>query len=170
MTTDTCDPSPDGRPVKRFCPFCGQPLHDQLWEGALRRFCRRCHQPVYENPVPAACVVVPDDAGRILLVRRGVAPKKGRWCLPGGFMELGETPEAAALRELKEEAGLEVRIERLLGLRSTPSRLYHTILLAAYIVRTERKTAVAGDDATAARWFAGADLPATGVFLSVRTI
>ncbi len=160
MTTETRDANRDGWSAKRFCPRCGQPLQDRLWEGALRRFCRRCGQPVYENPVPAACVVVPDDAGRILLVRRGVAPQKGLWCLPGGFVELGEAPETAALRELKEEAGLKGRIECLLGLRSTPSRLYHTILLAAYLVRTEGQTPVAGDDATAARWFAPADLPA----------
>ena len=159
LTTEPFAASRDGRAVNRFCPRCGQPLHDQFWEGAVRRFCRRCRQPVYENPVPAACVVVPDGVGRILLVRRGVAPQKGLWCLPGGFIELGEAPEAAALRELKEEAGLEGRIERLLGLRSTPSRLYHTILLAAYLVRTEGQTPVAGDDATAARWFDPADLP-----------
>ncbi|MDJ0722245.1 MAG: NUDIX domain-containing protein [Desulfobacterales bacterium] len=159
MTTEGCDARRGGPAAIRFCPFCGNPLHDRFWEGALRRFCRRCRQPVYENPVPAACVVVPDSAGRILLVRRGVAPKMGLWCLPGGFMELGEAPEAAALRELREEAGLKGRIECLLGLRSTPSRLYHTILLAAYLVRTDGKTPVAGDDATAARWFDPADLP-----------
>ena len=159
MTIEACDGPQDGRAVKRFCPFCGQPLHDRLWEGTVRRFCRRCNQPVYENPVPAVCVVVPDAAGRILLVRRGIAPKIGDWCLPGGFMELGEKPEAAALRELKEEAGLTGRIECLLGLRSTPSRLYHTILLAAFLVQPEAGVPVAGDDATAARWYQPAKLP-----------
>ncbi len=75
-------------------------------------------------------------------------------------MELGETPEAAALRELKEEAGLGAKIDRLLGLRSTPSRLYHTILLAAYLVHPEGGPPVAGDDAADARWFQPDDLPA----------
>ncbi len=161
MTTEACNqPQDDGRPLKRFCPGCGQRLDDRFWEGAVRRFCQRCRQPVYENPVPAVCVVAPDPSGRILLVRRGVAPKVGDWCLPGGFMELGETPEAAALRELREETGLGGRIDRLLGLRSTPSRLYHTILLAAYVVRPEGGPLMAGDDATAARWFQPDKLPA----------
>lgn len=125
----------------------------------MRRFCHGCNQPVYENPVPAVCVVVPDAAGRILLVRRGVAPQIGSWCLPGGFMELGEKPEAAALRELGEEAGLSGRVECLLGLRSTPSRLYDTILLAAYLVIPDDGPPVAGDDATAVGWFRSEEMP-----------
>ncbi len=160
MTTEGYGGPQEGRPVKQFCPYCGQRLHDRFWEGVLRRFCRRCRQPVYENPVPAVCVVVPNAAGRILLVRRGVAPKVGEWCLPGGFMELGEKPETAALRELREETGLDGRIEGLLGLRSTPSRLYDTILLAAYLVTPVGGPPVAGDDATAAAWFDPVDLPA----------
>jgi ADP-ribose pyrophosphatase YjhB (NUDIX family) len=159
LTTDACG-RPDGRPVKRFCPRCGQRLQDRFWEGAVRRFCRQCDQPVYENPVPAVCTVVPDGRGQILLVRRGVEPRRGDWCLPGGFMELKETPEAAALRELREEAGLNGRIECLLGLRATPSRIYHTILLAAYLVAPESGPPRAGDDATAADWFRCDRLPA----------
>ncbi|MBL0713197.1 MAG: NUDIX domain-containing protein [Desulfosarcina sp.] len=159
MTTEATDIS-TGMPVKRHCPYCGQRLTERIWEGTLRRFCRHCHQPIYENPVPAVCTVVPDAKGRILLVRRGVEPKKGDWCLPGGFMELGEKPEVAALRELREETGLTGRIECLLGLRSTPSKLYHTVLLAAYLVAPAGGTPTAGDDATEARWFQHADLPA----------
>lgn len=158
MTTEACQRIRD-RPVKSYCPYCRERLEDRFWEGAQRRFCRRCNQPIYENPVPAVCAVVPNADGQILLVRRGVAPKEGAWCLPGGFMELGEKPEAAVLRELREEAGLGGRVECLLGLRSTPSRLYHTILLAAYVVTPASGTAVAGDDATAARWFRPTDMP-----------
>jgi ADP-ribose pyrophosphatase YjhB (NUDIX family) len=74
-------------------------------------------------------------------------------------MELGEKPEAAALRELREEAGLGGQVECLLGLRSTPSRLYHTVLLAAYLVTPEGGPPMAGDDATAACWFRYDDMP-----------
>ena len=124
----TTEPSGNltGNPVKRHCPYCGRRLSNRFWEGALRRFCRHCDLPIYENPIPAVCAVVPDDLGRLLLVRRGVEPKIGAWCLPGGFMELGETPETAALRELREEAGLDGRIAHLLGLYATPqSALSH---------------------------------------------
>ncbi len=158
LTTEACRRFRD-RAVKNYCPYCGQRLVDRLWEGAVRRFCRRCEQPIYENPVPAVCAVVPNPDGQILLVQRGVAPKKGFWCLPGGFMELGEKPEAAVLRELREETGLGGYVEGLLGLRSTPSRMYHTILLAVYVVTPENAPLMAGDDATAACWFQPADMP-----------
>jgi len=59
--------------------------------------CERCGEPIYENPVPATAVVVIDKTESLVLVKRGVDPKKGYWCLPGGFMEIGETPEQEAL-------------------------------------------------------------------------
>jgi ADP-ribose pyrophosphatase YjhB (NUDIX family) len=149
----------DDRPMISYCPYCGERLKSRYWEGAIRRFCLGCNQPIYENPVPAVCAVVPNVDGQILLVRRGVAPKKGGWCLPGGFMELGESPESAVLRELQEETGLSGRVEYLLGLRSTPSRLYHTVLLGAYLVTPENGIPMAGDDAIAARWFGSTEMP-----------
>jgi ADP-ribose pyrophosphatase YjhB (NUDIX family) len=89
----------------------------------------------------------------VLLVKRSVEPKKGLWCLPGGFMELGETPEQAALRELKEETGLAGRIEMLLGVYANPSVIYHTVLMVGYLVKSYSGTLIAGDDADDAAFF-----------------
>jgi ADP-ribose pyrophosphatase YjhB (NUDIX family) len=75
-------------------------------------------------------------------------------------MELGEAPESAALRELQEETGLRGRVVELLGLRSTPSRIYHTILIAAYVVMPDGGRPRAGDDAVEVGWFRSDDLPA----------
>ena len=72
-------------------------------KGRPRLFCESCRTTIYENPVPATCLVTIDARERLLLVKRSVDPKKGWWCLPGGFMELRETPEEAGLRELAEE-------------------------------------------------------------------
>ena len=144
---------------KRFCPFCAGPLQERFFEGRERLFCTACNGPLYENPVPASCLVVVDDRERVLLVKRNVEPKIGWWCLPGGFMELHETPEGAALRELKEETGLSGRIERLMGVMATPNKQYHTVLMVAYRVRRFEGTLHPGDDAEAVAWFSKNRLP-----------
>jgi ADP-ribose pyrophosphatase YjhB (NUDIX family) len=74
-------------------------------------------------------------------------------------MELGETPEETALRELREETGLLGRIDRILGADANPSRIYHTVALVCYIVREFHGRLVAGDDADDAVFFPTADLP-----------
>lgn len=144
---------------KRYCPYCGTGLVEKFCEGALRRYCNRCNEPIYENPLPATCMVVVDNKDRVLLVKRSVEPKKGFWCLPGGFMELGETPEKAALRELKEETGLAGRIDMLLGVSANPSSLYHTVLMVGYLVKSYSGSPIAGDDASDAAYFHYNELP-----------
>ena len=151
-----CLPSLDAR---TYCPFCGKPVDKLEWEGMLRRYCHHCRLPLYDNPVPAVCAVVPDEDGRILLVQRKIPPRKGEWCLPGGFMELGETPEAAVLRELSEETGLKGKVTGLLGLQAAPNRIYQTVLVAGYRVIPLGGKIDAGDDAMAVGWFVPHTLP-----------
>jgi 8-oxo-dGTP diphosphatase len=100
-----------------------------------------------------------DRHDRLLLVQRKVAPRIGEWCLPGGFMELDETPEAAALRELLEETGLTGRVEGLIGLKAAPNRIYQTVLVAGYRVAPLGEQIHAGDDAMAVHWFSNQELP-----------
>ncbi|WP_257785914.1 NUDIX hydrolase [Desulfococcus multivorans] len=109
--------------------------------------------------MPAACVITVDGEGRLLLVRRGVEPKRGLWCLPGGYMELGETPEETALRELREETGLVGRIDRILDADANPSRIYHTVALVCYLVKEFHGRPVPGDDADDVGFFLPAALP-----------
>jgi len=125
----------------------------------VRRYCEACALPLYENPVPAACLVTVDNRQRILLVKRKVAPKEGFWCLPGGFMESGETPEEAGLRELHEETGLIGKIDMLLGLICHPGILYDTVLMTGFLVRQYTGNPIAGDDAAAVDWFERNRLP-----------
>ena len=144
---------------KKYCPYCGTGLIEKFCEGVLRQYCNRCNEPIYENPLPATCMVVVDAEDRVLLVKRSVEPKKGFWCLPGGFMELGESPENAALRELKVETGLTGKINMLLGVSANPSVLYHTVLMVGYLVKIYSGNLIAGDDANDAAYFNYNELP-----------
>lgn len=144
---------------KKFCPYCGTGLIDRHIEGLVRKHCPGCETTVYENPVPASCVVAIDGRDRILLTKRSVEPKIGEWCLPGGFVELGESPENAALRELREETGLSGKITMLLGAATDPHPDYHTVLITSYLVRTFEGILQAGDDVSEAVFFSLDDLP-----------
>jgi 8-oxo-dGTP diphosphatase len=76
--------------------------------------CAACSFDFYQNPVPSAAVAVahPAQPGSVLVLKRRIAPGVGLWCIPGGFIRYGESPEAAAVRELREEVGIEARIGR----------------------------------------------------------
>ncbi|MEZ4807813.1 MAG: NUDIX hydrolase [Flavobacteriales bacterium] len=75
-----------------------------------------------EGPVLTVDVLIPNKNGQILVIRRGHDPFKGQWCLPGGMVDPGETVGTAGIREVKEETGLDVTIERVVGIYSAPDR------------------------------------------------
>ena len=76
---------------------------------------------VPETPKLTVDVVIPSERG-VVLIRRGSDPFQGQWALPGGFVEVGETVEEAAVREVAEETGLAVELARLVGVYSDPNR------------------------------------------------
>lgn len=145
--------------TKSHCHFCGESLVRRFIEGRERLYCRTCERPIYENPIPATCMVVVDTFDQVLLVKRSVEPQKGMWCLPGGFIELYESPEAGALRELDEETGLNGTIDKLLGVCSTPSEQYGSVLMIGYLITDASGLLAAGDDASQVRWYSIRDLP-----------
>lgn len=99
------------------CSFCGHPFLDgQRWP----RVCAHCGSTTYRNPLPVALVLQPVDEG-LLVIRRAAAPRQGQIALPGGFIEVNESWQHAAARELREEAGVIVSPESItdFGTRST---------------------------------------------------
>jgi len=108
---------------------------------------------MHKQPALAADCVVFDEAGRLLLIRRKNPPFQGQYALPGGFVEYGERMEEAALRELREETGIDGRIIRLIGVYSRPDRdpRGHCVS-AVYLVAMGRQQPIAGDDAAEAKF------------------
>jgi 8-oxo-dGTP diphosphatase len=108
-----------------------------------------------KTPALATDCVAIDAKGRVLLIRRGHPPFKGRYALPGGFVDVGESVEDACRRELMEETGIKVRRLELIGVYSDPRRdpRGHTCSVA-FLARVGRATPRAGDDAAAAEWVA----------------
>jgi ADP-ribose pyrophosphatase YjhB (NUDIX family) len=114
-------PSPgtnfESLPRMKFCSECAAPVVVRIPEGDhLPRFvCDACATVHYQNPrIVVGCV--PEHAGRILLCRRAIEPRRGYWTIPAGFMENGETLQQGAAREAQEEALADVEIGSLLGI------------------------------------------------------
>ncbi|MFZ0485755.1 MAG: NUDIX hydrolase [Arenicellales bacterium] len=104
-----------------YCSNCGEPVVVRVPEGdTLPRYvCDHCDAIHYQNPkIVAGCIPVWED--RILLCKRGIEPQLGRWTLPAGFMENGETVQQAAARETMEEALAQVADLELFGMFNIP--------------------------------------------------
>lgn len=143
----------------RFCPFCAATLLTGPVAGRTRQYCPDCGFVDYRNPRPVAgCLVVHD--GRIVLIRRAVAPRLGYWALPAGYVEDRESPEEAARRETREECGLQVKVEHLLGVYTVlPPGPDPSLIALYYFARPVGGELAAGDDAADARYFAPEELP-----------
>ena len=110
----------------------------------------------FSNP-RVAVVVFLAEPDRILLVKRRFPPEQGAWALAAGFVDLGDAPEAAAVREALEETGLEVAVERLLDLGYDEA---NRVIYILYQARAVGGTLAAADDVEEARWFSRDQLPA----------
>ena len=108
---------------------------------------------MYRNPASAVDIAIVHE-GKIILIRRGRDPFKGKWALPGGFVEYGETVEETALREVMEETGMEIELVDILGTYSAPDRdpRSHTVT-TTFIANPVKGDPSGGDDADEAKWY-----------------
>lgn len=106
----------------RFCPSCGGALEARSLKAGDpdRPVCTACGCIVYVDPKVAVGTIIRDHDERIVLVRRAIQPGYGLWVFPGGYVDRGEAVVDAAVREAREEAGLDVRIDALLNIYSYP--------------------------------------------------
>ena len=117
----------------RFCPVCGGALESRLLRNGdpERLVCVACGFIFYLDPKVAVGTIIQDQARRIALVRRAIEPGYGKWVFPGGYADRGEQLERAAVREAREEAGLDVRVDRLINIYSYEGRTPVVVVYAA---------------------------------------
>jgi ADP-ribose pyrophosphatase YjhB (NUDIX family) len=109
------------KPALKFCSSCGKEVAYRLPDDGdtkLRAICTACHAVHYENPlnVVGTIPVWGDDGGQVLLCKRNIEPRWGKWTLPAGFMEMGETTAEGAARETVEEAGAQFEMQAIFAL------------------------------------------------------
>ncbi|TVM34548.1 NUDIX hydrolase [Oceanidesulfovibrio marinus] len=134
--------------------------------------CPHCGKPTgkYDNPTPTVDVVIYDPARGVVLVERKNFPPG--WALPGGFVDTGERVETAAVREAREETGLDVVLTSLLGVYSDPERdpRQHTMSVVFTAQTSDPDALTAGDDAGNAKFFPLDGLPAPLAFDHARIL
>lgn len=111
------------RPTIKFCNQCGTAVEHAVptdGDTRVRAICPACGTVHYQNPLNVVGCIPAMDDGRILLCKRNIEPRWGKWTLPAGFMELGETASQGAARETDEEAGADIEMGRLFSVISVP--------------------------------------------------
>ena len=144
--------------IPRFCQACGGLLIRPLpsAQGGPPLVCEKCGLKVYLDPKVAVAAVVRQQ-GKVFLLRRSQHDAAfGRWILPGGHVDRGEEVAAACLREVYEETGLRVELERLLGVYSYPG---NPVVLVVYLARPLSGDLTPGREALELKSFAPPDIP-----------
>lgn len=150
-TTYNRQASPPPAPF-HYCPYCRAELTVRQIDHIPRSVCPACGFIHFRNPAPAICLLILKD-GCVLLGKRRGEPGKGKWATPSGYIEYDDDFLTTAVREAREETGLDVKINAILNVTSSfQSPRYHflAVYLLASVVGGEL---LAGDDLEAVAWF-----------------
>lgn len=149
----------------RYCTACAGELERRVPPGDTlpRQVCSRCGSVHYENPkVVVGCIA--HHAGRVLLCRRAIEPRRGLWTVPAGFFEMGETAEDAAVRETLEEACAQVTVEALYGVYSVPAIGHLYVIYRGHALDA---ACGPGPESLECAWFAEDEVPWTKLAFEV---
>lgn len=143
----------------KFCPHCGHGLERREYHGDVRPVCPQCDYVHFFDPKIAAAVLVENDDGKVLMVRRVMEPRQGKWTIPGGFIDRGEDPAEAATRECREETGLEIEIDGLFDYVPGQEHEAGADVVLVFKARFHDGELRAGDDADQVGWFGPHEIP-----------
>lgn len=136
-----------------YCVKCGHKLTIETdREGKIRPTCPSCGWIFYKNPVPVVCCLIINDKDEIVLIKRKFEPSAGKWAFPSGYMEIDQTPESAAIAEMKEETNLDGEVVYLLGHKMSPNPFYEKVVSFGFLMKVVGSELKAGDDAEEAKW------------------
>jgi ADP-ribose pyrophosphatase YjhB (NUDIX family) len=156
VTTST--PPPHEPPAFQFCPVCGGRLESRLIKRGEpeRLVCSVCGFIFYLDPKIAVGTIIRTEDDHVVLVKRAIEPGYGKWVFPGGYVDRGEEVQLAAIREAREECGLDVRLERLINIYSYAGR---TPIIIVYLATAIGGALCADDECLDAAVFPPAEIP-----------
>lgn len=136
----------------KFCPYCGGKLLYK--KNSPHPDCQRCGKTFWQAAHTTASCIISDKQKRILLTKRNISPYKGKWDVPGGFLEPDETPIEALRREIKEELGVEIKTGELIGIYIDRygSNPYYTLNIY-YSAKITKGTPRPASDVLEIKWF-----------------
>lgn len=145
-------------PAYRFCPVCSGSLERRLIKAGEpeRLVCTDCDFVFYLDPKVAVGAIIDAGDSRLVLIQRSIEPGYGKWVFPGGYVDRGEEVEDAAVREAREECGLDIRIDGLVGVYSYAGR---TPIIIVYAASITGGSLAAADEALDARLFVPSTIP-----------
>ena len=145
------------RRTPKFCAQCSFELKLTFIaeENQKRLFCSQCGHIAYLNPFVVAGAI-PEDRGKVLLLRRGIEPMKHFWTFPAGFVELGESVLNGAIRETLEETGAKIKIKDLLGVYSYSDHITVNVIYRAKVTGGTLRTCPESEEV---RWFPKSKIP-----------
>ena len=132
-------------PGLKYCPACASPMVEKHIFDAPRLTCTKCDFIFFLNPKLVVVVVISYE-GKLLLGKRNINPGKGKWSFVSGYVNRGEAVEDAAIREVKEETNLDVRLEKLIGVYSANGNPNVLVVYQASIVNNELSSLTAQDE------------------------
>jgi 8-oxo-dGTP diphosphatase len=158
------------KPDLNYCTVCGSSLENRYAFGRERRYCPHCQRVVFREHKVAAATLITGDGGSVLLVQRALSPYQGCWSLPAGFVDVDETPAAAAARECLEETGLEIEITHLLEVIGGREHNGGADIVIVYRGARTGGILAPGDDASDAKFFPLNQLPTLAFTSTHRTL